>query len=63
MHLTAVCLSAYGMSDLHFSARRGGGTVEPALPPQADLHCKSGFGSFSLDWSFHAENFLPFCDS
>lgn len=43
VHLTAACISASGMSGLHFSQPgEAGGAVEPALTPQAEICCKSG---------------------
>lgn len=53
MQLTAVCISAYGMVCIS----QPGGTTEPTSPPQADLHCESGFGSSGPDWGFHAKIF------
>lgn len=59
MQLTAVCISAYGMVCIS----QPGGTTEPTSPPQADLHCESGFGSSGPTGVFTLRFFLPFCDS
>lgn len=66
---SCVCLGHRGVWFAFFSASsspqpgEASMTVKPALPPQAELRCKSRLGSFNPDWGFHAEIFLAFCDS
>lgn len=60
MHLTAACISASGMSGLHFSQPgEAGGAVEPALTPRLKFAVNQGLAAsvrtavFTLRFSFH----------